>query len=109
MTAVKLNVHHSNADAAGWVEGMTDWFHPLRHQPSRVGAYECVTMYGKTIDEARATNTHYRWWNGEQWSFPIEGNLDDEFAAPPEDRYPLLDAEYLPFAFRGFNEDPDPL
>lgn len=85
---------------------MTQWFASLMFQPAAVGAYECSTMYANPSLNGKS---HYRWWNGVKWSLPIESDLDDEFRAPKPEHYPLADAEYLPFAFRGFKDDPDPL
>lgn len=84
-------------------------FDSRHYHPHYKGTYECVTLYGKTVDEARAPAVHFRYWDGERWSLPIESDLDGMFHKPHADHYPIDPAEYLPFGFRGLVEDPDPL
>lgn len=89
---------------------MSEWFKSAEIHPRYVGAYECRTVVFNAAQERVGVDTaHYRWFNGHQWSYPIESDLDEEFASPPADQYPLLQEEILPFLWRGFKEDPDPL
>jgi hypothetical protein len=81
---------------------MSPWFAAHEYRPTMVGPYEC-NMDG-------SPKCHFRWWNGEQWSMPIEKGLDDEFIAPPGTFYLTGEMYYLcDFAWRGYNEDQEPL
>ena len=84
---------------------MTPWLPAASHAPLRVGAYECQTL----LLEHQPKAAHHRWFNGKQWSYPIESDLNEEFSPPKADQYPMLQDEIMPFEWRGFAEDPDPL
>ena len=87
---------------------MTDYVKASEFDPGSVGAYECRQL--PTESEPKAIKPSYhRWFNGKQWSYPIESDLEEEFSPPAADQYPMLQDEIMPFEWRGFKEDPDPL
>lgn len=84
---------------------MSPWFAAHEYRPTMVGPYEC-SMDG-------SHNTHFRWWNGEQWSMPLTPEyetLDGTHVEPPITHYLTDEMYYLrDFSWRGFNEDQEPL
>jgi hypothetical protein len=98
-------------------QALTPWFKATEHHPGHVGPYRCRTNLpyrGKTPEEQ---TYHMRWWDGADWSFPLDfdPDLDDEIlpptkeqmlkAADPVDTAILLDR----FDWQGYTSDQDPL
>lgn len=91
-------------------DNMSPWFKATDYQPAGVGAYECRSILPPGTQLSLSGGTFFRWWNGTEWSFPIESDLDNEFAAPPAELYPIHPTtELMPFEWRGFSEDQNPL
>jgi hypothetical protein len=101
----------SNETTAASDENMSPWFPAMTYRPMVAGPWQCK-MLG-AFDDGTET-THMRWWNGEHWSFPLQPeheDLDGGFAKPADSYFVRDEVEiYLPrFAWRGFNEDQEPL
>lgn len=99
-------------DTQDSLPAMSEYMNASEFHPARIGAYQCV-MIGAFDDGSGVT--HMRWWDGEDWSYPLQPDHEDldgnylkpepGYFVPEDDR-----TEYLTrFAWRGYAEDPDPL
>lgn len=86
---------------------MTDWYDGNSFHPPVVGPFQCTILDNRPAEET----LHMRWWNGTQWSYPLqpEHEREDGYKTPPVD-YFLKEGEDRPsFAWRGYCEDRDEL
>lgn len=90
---------------------MSPWFKAMDYRPLTVGPYEC-----KMTDPAEDGPTHMRWFDGDRWSMPLQEEHEDlngAFTAPSPTYYLAKKTEAwwetTTFAWRGFNEDQEPL
>lgn len=96
-------------------EGMSPWFPAAEYRPMMAGPYQCkmIGAFAKP-DAEEPEPKHMRWWDGEFWSYPLQPEhetVDCEYMKPA-DTYFIRDGveEYnVRFAWRGFNEDQEPL
>lgn len=101
-------------EAQGSPPAMTDYMNASDFHPAYVGPYRCK-MIGAFDDGTGVT--HMRWWDGEDWSYPLQPDhedLDGNYIKPEASYFVPGDeqerAEYMTrFAWCGFAEDPDPL
>lgn len=94
--------------------------------PERIGPYECASTMGLTLAavfllanvaaDTEGLPKHYRWWDGQRWSFPLDYDpaLDDGAQSPSEEHFPdpafySVDTINASFLWRGFTEDQDEL
>lgn len=105
--------HHHYQESTALAEdmGMSPWFPANEYRPMVVGPYQCK-MVGAFADGTDAK--HMRWFDGEHWSYPLQPEhetVDCEYMKPADTYFIREDAdEYnLRFAWRGFNEDQEPL
>lgn len=111
-TSTEAFGHHHYQDNAGPV--MTEYMNASEFHPAYVGPYRCK-MIGAFDDGTGVT--HMRWWDGEDWSYPLQPDhedLDGNYIKPEASYFVPGDeqerAEYMKrFAWCGFAEDPDPL
>lgn len=89
----------------------TPWFSASDYRPTMPGPFECISTLGAS--PGGHGSTFMRWWNGRAWSWPLDVDPEcyDNIKAPPASHYPTDDvnAQYLVFNWRGYNEDADPL
>jgi hypothetical protein len=87
---------------------MTDWYDGSVFAPGVAGPFQCTILDNRPAEETM----HMRWWNGTQWSYPLQPEHEDGkggYYAPADD-YFMTDADVRPsFAWRGFCEDQDEL
>jgi len=103
-----------NIDISEHLPAMSEYMNASEFHPARIGAYQCV-MTGAFDDGSGVT--HMRWWDGEDWSYPLQPDhedLDGNYLKPEASYFVNGDederTEYLTrFAWRGYAEDPDPL
>lgn len=107
-----LSNSEAQADQQKSDEGMSPWFPASEYRPMVVGPFQCKMVGAFASDDTEAK--HMRWWDGEYWSYPLQPEhetVDGEWIRPA-DKYFIRDnaEEYnLRFAWRGFNEDQEPL
>lgn len=92
--------------------GMSPWFPANEYRPIMAGPYQCkmIGAFIKPGDEPK----HMRWFNGENWSYPLQPEhetVDCEYMQPADTYFIREDADdyNIRFAWRGFNEDQEPL
>lgn len=92
--------------------GMSPWFPANEYRPMAAGPYQCkmIGAFVKPDDEPK----HMRWFDGEHWSYPLQPEhetVDAEYMKPVDTYFIRDDADdyNIRFAWRGFNEDQEPL
>lgn len=96
---------------------LSPWFQAVDFRPAMVGPFQCRITEDYRGDKTEQQSYHMRWWDGENWSHPLDydPDLDDEIKAPPKEQMIHAADEkdlmiYLErFDWRGFNSDQDPL
>jgi hypothetical protein len=103
--------HHNYQDN---VPVMSPWFPADEYRPMMAGPFECKAAGPFAKPEGEEEPKHMRWWDGEHWSYPLQPDHQDwegNYFCPESAYFVRRDLdEYLKnFAWRGFNEDQEPL
>lgn len=104
--------HYQETEVLAEDVGMSPWFPANEYRPMAAGPYQCkmIGAFVKPDDEPK----HMRWFDGEHWSYPLQPEhetVDCEYMKPVDTYFIRDDADdyNIRFAWRGFNEDQEPL
>lgn len=97
---------------------LSPYFAGQDYRPMAVGPYQCRTSVDFRDGKTEAQTIHFRWWDGKNWSHPLDFDpaFDDQIVPPPADEMihagteAELIADYLVrFDWRGYNSDQEEL
>ncbi len=99
-------------------QDLSPYFQAMDYRPTMVGPFQCRVSADYRDGKTEAQTIHFRWWNGEHWSYPLDFDpaIDDEIKPPTQDQIIYagteeeLRADHLVrFDWRGFNSDQEEL